>query len=193
MRVAASRVPELLVDHAQCEKKAASSALQLMFRYPNDEDMAKRMSKLAREELRHFEQVLKLMQARGVADRKQTAARYAAGLRDHVRKGEPDRLVDMLIIGAFIEARSCERFAALIPYLYGLDAELAQFYRGLLESEGRHYQNYLKLAEQRAIEGCSQSGQEQEFSKRVEYFRQVEAELIASPDEEFRFHSGCPV
>ncbi|WP_020409384.1 tRNA-(ms[2]io[6]A)-hydroxylase [Hahella ganghwensis] len=188
LEMAAGRLPELLVDHAQCEKKAASSAMQLMFRYPDDEEMAKRMSKLAREELRHFEQVLKLMQARGVRDQKQTAARYAAGLREHVRKGEPQKLVDMLIIGAFIEARSCERFAGLIPYLESQDMELAQFYRGLLESEGRHYQNYLKLAEGRFNKASGE-----DFAVRVEYFRKVEAELISSPDSEFRFHSGCPV
>ncbi|ABC28980.1 Hydroxylase for synthesis of 2-methylthio-cis-ribozeatin in tRNA [Hahella chejuensis KCTC 2396] len=180
LRKAAAELPLLLVDHAQCEKKAASSALQLMFRYPEDIELSTRMSKLAREELRHYEQVVKIMQGRKVSDRKQTASRYASALRDCVRKSEPYRLVDMLIIGAFIEARSCERFARLIPYL---DEELATFYRGLLESEGRHYRNYLKLAKERSPV---------DISDRVTYIREVEADLIRTPDSEFRFHSGIP-
>lgn len=185
LRVAEQHVPELLIDHAQCEKKAASSALQLMFRYPEDEQLANRMSKLAREELRHFEQVLKIMQERNIADRKQAASRYAAGLRQHIRKNEPERLVDTLIVGAFIEARSCERFAALVPLL---DDQLAQFYAGLLASEGRHYLNYLQFAKRRwCVEGSKA-----EFNERVGYFRNAEQELINSPDSQFRFHSGTP-
>ena len=109
-------------------------------------------------------------------------ARYAGGLRSDIRTSEPGRLIDTLIIGAFIEARSCERFAKLAPYL---DDELAKFYRSLLKSEGRHYQDYLGLARDYAGEP---------IDDRVEFFRQVERELIESADEtEFRFHSGAPV
>lgn len=170
----------LLIDHAHCEKKAASTAMTLMFRYVDRPDLLNKMSRLAREELIHFEQVLELMEGRGIAYCHLSPARYAAGLRTHVRTSEPGRLIDVLIIGAYIEARSCERFAKLAPYL---DDELAKFYRSLLKSEGRHYQDYLGLAEQYAGEP---------IDDRVAFFRDVENELILSPDAEFRFHSGAP-
>lgn len=170
----------LLIDHAHCEKKAASTAMTLMFRYVDRPDLLNKMSRLAREELIHFEQVLELMDARGIAYCHLSPARYAAGLRTHVRTSEPGRLIDVLIIGAYIEARSCERFAKLAPFL---DDELAKFYRSLLKSEGRHYQDYLGLAEQYAGEP---------IDERVAFFREVENELILSGDGEFRFHSGAP-
>ncbi|CAN0600542.1 unnamed protein product [Ectocarpus sp. 12 AP-2014] len=135
----------MLIDHAHCEKKAASTALSLMYRYVDNTELLNKMSRLAREELRHFEQVLAIMNKRGVRYDHLTPARYAAGLRQHVRSDDPGRLVDVLIVGAIIEARSCERFAALAPHL---DETLADFYTSLLKSEARHYQDYLKLAEQ---------------------------------------------
>ncbi|MBA4502157.1 tRNA-(ms[2]io[6]A)-hydroxylase [Marinobacterium marinum] len=170
----------LLTDHAHCEKKAASTAMTLMFRYVDRSDLLNKMSRLAREELIHFEQVLGIMEARGLKYGHLTPARYAAGLRKDVRTSEPGRLVDVLIIGAFIEARSCERFAALAP---DLDDELARFYRSLLKSEGRHYQDYLSLAE-------SYAGGP--IDDRVEHFRRLEADLVLAEDNEFRFHSGKP-
>lgn len=171
----------LLIDHAQCEQKAAATAMRLVYRYPEDTELTLRMSKLAREELRHFEQVVGIMRKRGLGYRKQEASRYAAGLRALVRSGEPKQLIDLLIVGAFIEARSCERFARLAPLL---DDELSEFYTGLLASEGRHYRNYLKLARDRSRES---------LEERIERFREREGELIASADPQFRFHSGCPV
>ena len=137
----------MLIDHAHCEKKAASTALSLMYRYVDNTDLLNRMSRLAREELRHFEQVLAIMKKRGVSYGHLSPARYAAGLRQEVRTEDPGRLVDVLIVGAIIEARSCERFAALAPHL---DATLSDFYTGLLKSEARHYRDYLTLAEQAA-------------------------------------------
>lgn len=168
----------MLIDHAHCEKKAASTALSLMYRYVDNTELLNKMSRLAREELRHFEQVLAIMKKRGVDYGHLTPARYAAGLRDLVRKDDPGRLVDVLIVGAIIEARSCERFAALAPHL---DDKLADFYNSLLKSEARHYQDYLKLAEQ------ANGGP---VDDRLAEFMRVERELIESPDEEFRFHSG---
>lgn len=168
----------MLIDHAHCEKKAAMTAVNLMHRYPEDAELLMKMSRLAREELRHFEQVLKIMRDRGVAFRKLSAARYASSLREHVRKSEVEKLVDVLIIGAFIEARSCERFAKLAPHL---DESLQDFYISLLKSESRHYQDYLKLAAKHAGH---------QLEERVVYFRAIEAELIAAPDTTFRFHSG---
>jgi tRNA-(ms[2]io[6]A)-hydroxylase len=168
----------MLIDHAHCEKKAASTALSLMYRYVGNTDLLNKMSRLAREELRHFEQVLAIMKKRGVDYCHLTPARYAAGLRQEVRSEDPGRLVDVLIVGAIIEARSCERFAALAPFL---DEKLADFYTSLLKSEARHYQDYLTLAEQAA------GGP---IAARVEDFLALERALIEDPDQEFRFHSG---
>ena len=168
----------MLIDHAHCEKKAASTALSLMYRYVENTELLNKMSRLAREELRHFEQVLAIMTKRGVDYRHLTPARYAAGLRQQVRQDDPGRLVDVLIVGAIIEARSCERFAALAPFL---DDRLADFYTSLLKSEARHYQDYLKLAEQAA------GGP---IDARVSEFLATEKELLEAPDTEFRFHSG---
>ena len=174
--------PELLlVDHANCEKKAASTALNLMYRYVEHHDLLNRLSKLAREELRHFEQVIAIMRERGVRYPQLSASRYAGELRNGVRSSEPGRLVDTLLVGAIIEARSCERFAALAPEL---DAELGAFYTSLLKSESRHYRDYLRLAE-----GV---GGKKEVSRRLPLLLQREGELIRSPDAEFRFHSGVP-
>jgi tRNA-(ms[2]io[6]A)-hydroxylase len=170
----------LLVDHANCEKKAASTAMNLMYRYISYGDLLTKMSRLAREELRHFEQVLALMSERQIEYVYVSPSRYAKGLRQHVRTHEPARLVDVLIIGAFIEARSCERFAALAPLL---DPQLQQFYLSLLKSESRHYQDYLGLARQYSDEP---------IESRIALFRECEAALISSSDEEFRFHSGVP-
>jgi len=168
----------MLIDHAHCEKKAASTALSLMYRYVDNTDLLNRMSRLAREELRHFEQVLAIMKKRGVSYGHLSPARYAAGLRQEVRTEDPGRLVDVLIVGAIIEARSCERFAALAPHL---DATLSDFYTGLLKSEARHYRDYLTLAEQAAGDSVED---------RVATFLALEQQLIETPDTEFRFHSG---
>ncbi len=135
---------------------------------------------LIKEELHHFWQVRQIMIARNIPYVKITASRYAKGLLSEVRTHEPVMLVDKLICGAYIEARSCERFAALAPYL---DDELRKFYLSLLRSEARHYQDYLALAQQ--IAGG-------EINDRVRFFGEVEASLIAGPDNEFRFHSGVP-
>ena len=170
----------MLIDHANCEKKAANTALSLINRYTDNFELLNKMSRLAREEMRHFEQVIAIMKRRNIAYEHVTASRYATGLRDLARKSEPGKLVDVLIIGAFIEARSCERFARLAPHL---DAELETFYNSLLKSESRHYQDYLKLA-------ASVAESEDELNKRIAVIAAREAELIQSPDSEFRFHSG---
>lgn len=181
IETALERVPELLLDHANCEKKAASTALSLMFRYPERRLLVTRMSRLAREELRHFEQVQKLLETRGIVYRPLRPSRYAAGLREHCRHDEPGRLVDLLIVGALIEARSCERFGRLAPRL---EAPIGDFYRRLLVSEARHYGQYLGLAERYDDEGC--------LERRSAALVAVEYELISRPDEEFQFHSGPP-
>lgn len=170
----------LLIDHANCEKKAASTAISLLSKHVSKEDLLKKMSQLAREELLHFEQVINLMRKRDIEYRYISPARYAAALRQPVRAGTEGELTDILIIGAIIEARSCERFAKLAPFL---DDELAKFYRSLLRSEGRHYQDYLSLAS---------TYTDEDITPRIKVFTDLEAELIQAPDKEFRFHSGIP-
>lgn len=172
----------LLIDHANCEKKAASTALNLMYRYVDNFELLNKMSRLAREELRHFEQVLAIMQKRRIAYSPVSASRYAAELRKPVRNSEPGKLVDTLIVGAIIEARSCERFARLAPHL---DDELQKFYESLLKSEARHFQDYLTLAKK--------SADGQSIDERVTFFLELERDLVESPDGEFRFHSGIMV
>jgi tRNA-(ms[2]io[6]A)-hydroxylase len=141
------------------------------------------MSRLAREELRHFEQVRAIMADLQVPFERLTASRYAGGLRDAVRDEEPYKLLDMLLIGALIEARSCERFARLVPRL---PAGIARFYAGLLASESRHFEHYLGFA--RSETGFSQS----ELDERLAELKTIEAGLITNPDPQFRFHSGPP-
>lgn len=169
----------LLLDHANCEKKAASTALNLMYRHVDNFTLLNKLSRLAREELRHFEQVIAIMKKRNIAYEQISASRYAGGLSKLVRSHEPARMTDTLIVGAIIEARSCERFAALAPLL---DDELQAFYLSLLKSESRHYQDYLGLA--KAVIS------ETELQERLDMFLAKEAELILEPDREFRFHSG---
>lgn len=173
-------LPTLLQDHANCEKKAASTAMNLLFRYNHNDLLQTQLSQLIREEMLHYEQVRELMQTRNISYRPVSASRYAAGLRKHVRTYEPQHFIDLMIIGAFVEARSCERFAAIAPYL---DEELSRFYTFLLRSESRHFEYYLQLAEQASSEP---------LDERIQFFREVEQELINAPDTEMRFHSGIP-
>lgn len=171
----------LLIDHANCEKKAAATALNLMYRYVEYYKLLQKLSRLAREELRHFEQVIAIMKSRGVEYRQLSASRYAGLLRQRARTHEPGRLLDTLLIGAIIEARSCERFAALAPIL---DVDLGRFYSSLLRSEARHFNDYLKLAHEFASRD--------EVGERLSILLAYEKSLIEEPDVEFRFHSGVP-
>lgn len=181
--VARQRLPELLLDHANCELKAASTALGFIYRYPDRDALCDRMSRLAREELRHFEQVRKLMSEMSIPFRRLSASRYAGSLRQAVREPEPGRLLDLLLTGALIEARSCERFAALVPVL---PERIGRFYAGLLASEARHFENYLAFARRESDVGDA------EFDQRRQELQALEASLIADPDPDFRFHSGRP-
>lgn len=180
---ARDRVPELLLDHANCELKAASTALGFLYRYPDRPALVQRMSRLAREELRHFEQVRSIMQDMGVAFDRLSASRYAGKLRDAVRDQEPFKLMDMLLVGALIEARSCERFARIAPHL---PSKLGKFYTGLLASEARHCEHYIAFARSES------SIADDEFDARLEQLKAIEAALIVEPDAQFRFHSGVP-
>ncbi len=176
----------LLIDHANCEKKAASTALNLMFRYIEKYQLLHKMSRLAREELRHFEQVIALMEKRNISYESLPAAHYAGELRKLVSTWEPMRLIDILVAGALIEARSCERFAKLAPHL---DEELSAFYLSLLKSEARHFLDYLGLARRVAAE----HDEPVDVDQRIAVFAEREQQLIELPCAEFRFHSGPPL
>jgi tRNA 2-(methylsulfanyl)-N6-isopentenyladenosine37 hydroxylase len=173
----------LLTDHANCEKKAASTALSLMFAYAEDLELTDKMSRLAREELRHYEQVAKLMRSLGVVPQRLAPGRYAERMRRLVAKSEPQREVDLMICGAFIEARSCERFAALGE---AIGAPLNDLFQGLHDAEARHYRVYLDLA-RRAGKRAGVA-----WEARIPAFAALEAELVTLPDPVFRFHSGPP-
>lgn len=192
-------LPTILTDHLNNELKAAQSAMAIISRYRTGKlahakkdqqvtvitpeltlDLLNKMSRLAREELRHYEQVLAIMTKRGIAYDHLGAGRYASMLAAQIRTFEPGKLVDTLIMGGFVEARSCERFVALAPYL---DDELKTFYTKLLKSEGRHFEDYITLA--RAVNGG-------DIQDRIDAFAAVEKEAIESVDSNFRFHSGVP-
>jgi len=180
---ACERWRELLVDHLGCEKKAASTALALIFAYPEDVAMTLALSRLAREELRHFEQVQALMQELKVPFARAKPGRYAGGLRALSCTSEPQRKLDLLLTGALIEARSAERFAALAPRL---PAPLDRFYAQLQRSEARHFELYLRLA----VQAAQDSGLD--WRERLALLASREAQLVTAPDEQFRFHSGPP-
>ncbi|WP_101759525.1 tRNA-(ms[2]io[6]A)-hydroxylase [Oceanicoccus sp. KOV_DT_Chl] len=168
----------MLIDHANCEKKAASTAINMIYRYVEKYDLLNKMSRLAREELRHFEQVILILKKRDIEYVQLTSSRYASEMRVGFRTHEPAKLIDSLIIGAFIEARSCERFAKIAPHL---DPELQLFYLSLLKSESRHFLDYLNLARKYS---------DTAIDERVAYYAELEKTLVLKPDTEFRFHSG---
>ncbi len=176
-------IPTLLLDHASLELKAAQQALTLMNRYAGRPELLDKMSRLAREELRHFEYVMALLKKRNITYRPLSASRYSARLHACIRDTEPDRLVDTLIVGAIIEARSCERFYSLLPHLAESEQDLAELYESLLDSEARHFADYLGFADQ-AVGDLA--------AERPDYLLAVEAELIHAPDAALRFHSGVP-
>ncbi|WP_340614531.1 tRNA isopentenyl-2-thiomethyl-A-37 hydroxylase MiaE [Xenorhabdus thailandensis] len=167
--------------HSLKGKNQATKQITARAKSLYSQDLIDKMVLLIKEELHHFYQVLEIMDARGISYDSISAGRYAKSLFQHVTNHEPYTLVDKLIIGAYIEARSCERFAKLAPHL---DEELGKFYISLLRSEARHYQDYLTLA---------QSISKEDITERVNYFGQIEAELIQTPDQDFKFHSGVPI
>lgn len=179
VETALSDLDELLLDHAHCERKAAGMALRLMFRYPDQPFLHDPLSRLAREELAHYEEVLRAMAARGGSMRRQRPSPYAGRLYHCVRSAEPERLLDTLLACALIEARSCERFQLLADAVD--DPKLSALYTGLLASEARHHGSYLELAVQ-ASDGDSAQARLRELAER-------EAEIIADPTPMVRMHS----
>jgi tRNA-(ms[2]io[6]A)-hydroxylase len=181
---AREHLPEILLDHAHCEKKAASTALSLIFRYPERPALVVPLSRLAREELAHFEEVVAVMRARGLEFRRQKPSPYAAKLMSAVRSHEPARLLDTLLCCALIEARSCERMRLLAETLP--DPALAKLYRGLLACEARHFHSYVELA--RELELVEESA----LQARLAALAAHEAEVLRGDPGEPRLHSAVP-
>ncbi len=169
----------LLLDHAHCEKKAASTAVGLIFRYPEYPQLALPLSELAREELEHFELVVKLMRERGQEFRRLRPSPYAARLLEGTRGQEPHRLLDTLLCCALIEARSCERMKLLSERLPDIDAELAELYGSLLASEARHHRSYVDLA--RACELADEATIKRRLAELAEHEARVLAEAPSIP------------
>jgi tRNA-(ms[2]io[6]A)-hydroxylase len=183
--------PRLLIDHAHCEKKAAAMALRHVDRHAGWPRLAERLSRLAREELVHFERVLAELRGRGVAFRPQAASGYGAALLAAVRPPSPapaggpatwngDRTVDEMLVCALIEARSHERFERLVAALAG--TRLGALYADLCDAEARHGELYLELAAE-----CAGGA---DLGARVTELTAHEAAVLARPGQPLRMHSG---
>jgi len=169
----------ILIDHAHCEKKAAGTALNLIFAYVEDVELCREMTEIVNEELEHFHMVLDLLARRGIRFRRLTPSNYGRELNDLVRKQEPQRAVDRLLVAGLIEARSCERFHVLAQHVQ--DTELAEFYGSLFESEARHHTTYTRLAKH--------FGKDDEVMSRLDELAELEAEIIKRGEEKARMHS----
>lgn len=169
----------VLIDHAHCEKKAASAAMNLLFSYVDHTDLARAMTEIVEEELEHFRMVLDLLDRRGISFCKLSPSSYGPRLHELVRREEPGRAVDRLLVAGLIEARSCERFSLLGEHVK--DPELRDFYRGLFESEARHHATYVRLA--------AAFAPEEEVRQRLEELALAEAAIIEEGDDLPRMHS----
>jgi tRNA-(ms[2]io[6]A)-hydroxylase len=172
---------EILIDHAHCERKAAATAMSLLCAYTERRALCREMTRIVQEELEHFESVLCLLEARGIVFRRLAAGPYGRSLHALVRSQEPDRAVDRLLVAALIEARSCERFSRLSGHVRERDAELADFYASLFESEARHHTAYVRLAEDFAPRASVRA--------RLDQLSAKEAEIIAAGSDLPRMHS----
>lgn len=179
LRQVDANLNEVLIDHAHCEKKAAGTALNLIFHYVEDRELCQEMTEIVNEELEHFHLVIDLLERRGVKFRRLKPSQYGRKLNDLCRKQEPQRAVDRLLVAGIIEARSCERFQALANHVE--DQELATFYRSLFESEARHHATYTRLAMHFAPE--------KEVMRRLDELAALEAAIIAEGEELPRMHS----
>lgn len=172
---------EVLIDHAHCEKKAAGTAMNLMFAYVENVELCREMTEIVNEELEHFHLVIEILKQRGVRFRRLRPSTYGRKLNDLVRKQEPDRAVDRLLVASLIEARSCERFHVLSEHIRPREPELAEFYASLFESEARHHTTYSRLAKHFAPEPV--------VVQRLDELAVLEAEILAEGDEYVRMHS----
>lgn len=176
-----TNLDEILIDHAHCEKKAAGTAMNLIFAYVENEELCREMTEIVNEELEHFHMVLELLKRREIPFRRLKPSTYGRKLNDLVRKNEPEKAVDRLLVASLIEARSCERFDFLRKHMEGRDQELASFYGSLFESEARHHTTYVRLAKYFASAEV--------VKKRLDELSALEAEIIAEGDDLPRMHS----
>lgn len=185
LRQALDNLDEVLVDHAHCEKKAASAALNFIFRYPEHADMLRSLSSLAREELRHFEQMLSVLQARDIPFCRQKPSTYGGRLMKAARTQEPERMMDLMLLASLIEARSCERMKLLAeafqPNGPRPDPALARLYSGLLASEARHHHVYVDI--------CNTVFGREQTAARLKALAEHESCVISEPDPFTRMHS----
>ena len=179
---ALENIDVLLNDHAICEKKAALAAISLLSGYPYYKDILDNMSKLAREELMHFDMVIKVMKKMDIPYKSLKPSNYATILHKHVAKHDPNRLLDLLMVAAFIEARSYERFITLIPRL---PVSLSKFYQKFAYAEYRHYQLYITIASGIFLK--------EKVNQAILFWQKIEQQAICSHDSTFRFHSGIPL
>lgn len=170
---------DVLIDHAHCEQKAASTAMNLMFEYVEYQEVCDAMSEIIAEELEHFHMVLGILRQRSIRFRKMKPGTYGRRLKDLVRRNEPEKAVDRMLIAGLIEARSCERFVLLRDHLQ--DEELSEFYGSLYESEARHHTTYVRLA-------CLFASRP-DVEVRLDELARFEAEIIAEGCELPRVHS----
>ena len=170
---------EILIDHAHCEKKAAGTAMNLMFAYVDQEELCREMVEIVNEELEHFMMVLDLLRRRGIPFRRLRPGAYGRRLHELIGKQEPRRAVDRLLVAGLIEARSCERFDLLRQHV--ADPELSEFYGGLFESEARHHATYVRLAKLFAEADV--------VHDRLDELARAEATIIAEGDPLPRMHS----
>ena len=174
-----THLDDVLIDHAHCEKKAAGTAMNLIFAYVDNEELCREMTVIVNEELEHFHMVLDLLKRRGIPFRRIKPTPYGRKLNDLVRKLEPERAIDRLLVAAVIEARSCERFGLLRENLK--DRGLADFYGSLFESEARHHTMYVRLAKM--------YGAEDAVRERLDELAAEEAKIIETGDPLPRMHS----
>lgn len=178
IEVAKNDLPRVLLDHAHCEKKAATNAISLVNRYPDREVLVRSMIDLAREEMEHFALVYEAIVARGLVLERDPGDAYAQALHHEVRKNEPERMLDLLLVAALIEARSCERFSLLSKHVP--DEELRVFYASLLASEAGHYRTFFDIAREYYPEP--------EVRRRLDELSQREAEIVLSLDSNPTMH-----
>jgi tRNA-(ms[2]io[6]A)-hydroxylase len=174
-----SHLDQVLIDHAHCEKKAAGAAMNLIFAYVDNEELCRKMTVIVNEELEHFHMVLDLLKRRKIVFQRQKPTHYGKKLNELVRRSEPERAVDRLLVAGLIEARSCERFGLLRDNLQ--DRELAEFYDGLFESEARHHAVYVRLAKM--------YGAEESVRVRLDELAAEEAKIIDEGGDLPRMHS----
>lgn len=178
--VALGNLDATMLDHAWCEKKAAATGMAMVSRYPEDPDLVAKMIDLAREEWEHFERVHTLLIERGVPFSREQKDPYVNALTGFCRKNEPERYLDRMLVAAFIEARSCERFALLAKGISSRDPALAAFYSELFVSEARHYTLFVELAYRRVAREV--------VRERLAIFSRFEAELVRSLPVAPRMH-----